>query len=382
RGVEGCYESGETVTARIMDLSYNLPIVVDIVLPKPETERVVERLEAMVLDGTVAVLPAEVTSHRSPARLLPPSLLVRDVMVPKPVMARPDFSVRVAAELLLDSDVKALPVADNDGLLIGLVTQRDLIERAGMPARIGLFGLLPRSEVDAWRRSSDSLPLVEVMTSKPHSIRADHKLSEALHLMLRRSIKRLPVVDDQGRVVGMLSRNDILKTLAVMRAPGAAAPGAAVSSGGLADPVPKPEGHSGFVRDLALREALSFPVSLGIKDAIDRLANSGLLQAAVVDREGRLLGLISDELLLGAIDARRSLFPLKDFLRSRRRRGTAVGEIMRTDIVTVTEDSRMDEVLQLMSKRGIKRLPVIDSEGVFRGMIHRDSILVALSHAL
>ncbi|HTX74030.1 MAG TPA: DUF190 domain-containing protein, partial [Rectinemataceae bacterium] len=46
RGVEGCYESGETVTARIMDLSYNLPIVVDIVLPKPETERVVERLEA------------------------------------------------------------------------------------------------------------------------------------------------------------------------------------------------------------------------------------------------------------------------------------------------------------------------------------------------
>ena len=66
RGVEGLYETGEMMSASIVEGSYDLPIVIDIILPAAEAEAVIARLETMVTDGFVTVSGARVTSYRRP----------------------------------------------------------------------------------------------------------------------------------------------------------------------------------------------------------------------------------------------------------------------------------------------------------------------------
>ncbi len=109
-------------------------------------------------------------------------------------------------------------------------------------------------------------------------------------------------------------------------------------------------------------------------------------RACVVDKEGRFLGLISDRDLLGAFADRSA--SLWDYLINKiaaaeleilgedLRRKTA-GEVMNTDIVTVREDSPINEAIRLMLEKAIKRLPVVDQGGKFKGMVSRDALLRA-----
>jgi CBS domain-containing protein len=109
-----------------------------------------------------------------------------------------------------------------------------------------------------------------------------------------------------------------------------------------------------------------------------------------VDKEGYFLGLISDKDLLVAFSERHpgiwdyfvSKIPFTE--RSRRNkelrehlRAKTAAKVMNTDIVTVREDTSIDEAIRLMIERAIKRLPVVDTEGKFKGMISRDSLLRA-----
>jgi len=52
-------------------------------------------------------------------------------------------------------------------------------------------------------------------------------------------------------------------------------------------------------------------------------------------------------------------------------------DVMKTDVVTVREDTRIEEAIRIMAEKGIKRLPVIDEQGIFKGMVSRDAVLRA-----
>jgi CBS domain-containing protein len=368
RGIEACYESGETASARVMDLSYNLPLVIDILVPSAEAPHVAERLEAMVGDGFVIALSHVVASYRSSERLLPAHLRVGDVMSPRPIAARPDFSARALAEILIDADLDALPVVDEVGKLVGIATQADLIAKAGMPGRIGLFGALPVEEVSEWRRRSELVCVESLMTAKPVAIGEDRPLAEALHLMLREKHRRIPVVDARGALSGMLSSVDILR---------------AISSERPLERRARAEAQLGTptkVGDIARREELALSPETGLAEAIDALMRGGAEVAAVVDREGRLLGTVDDFSLLGAVEGRKARPPIWKVFRPASKRGVTVGALMKEPVATLSEDSSVEEALALMAERGAKRLPVVDGQGRFRGMLWRDSVLIALSH--
>jgi len=366
RGVEGCYESGELASSHIVDLSHDMPLVVDIVLPAAEAEALVSRLAAMVSDGVVALLPAEVRSFRSPRRLFPRNLLVADAMTRKPVVARPDYSARTLAELLLDHRLKALPVADEGGGLAGIVTQGDLMRRAGMPIRVGLLRAIPADRREKWLEEAEGIAVGKIMTPSPRCLREDQRLAEAVHLMAREKLKRLPVVDASRRIVGMLSRIDLLSAIAESKARGREEGDAAAELG-----------EPRFVRDVTDRELLTLRPGTGLREAVTALAKASLQRAAVVDERGVLLGLVSDDILIEAMDEKKPGGVLARFLG----RGGAggVGEIMLRSPASVREDSSLDEALALMTERGFKRVPVVDEGGVFRGMLRRDAVLLALS---
>ena len=139
RGIGGCYESGEVTTKRLEVLSYNLPIRISIVLPAATAARVLEGLDGLVTDGIITLQDLNVVSHKAANTFFPPQLAVRDVMTPEPVSIGGESPLSEAARLLLSSIFTGLPVIDPQGRPVGVITQGDLINRGGMPLRLGLL---------------------------------------------------------------------------------------------------------------------------------------------------------------------------------------------------------------------------------------------------
>lgn len=99
--------------------------------------------------------------------------------------------MREASRLMASANVAALLVAE-DGHMLGIVTERDV------SARVVAAGLDP-----------DTTPLSRVMTPEPRSLAPDDSISEALELMRRHSFRHLPVVDDGGKAIAMVSVRDL-----------------------------------------------------------------------------------------------------------------------------------------------------------------------------
>ena len=120
----------------------------------------------------------------------------RDVMTREPVYCQPDDSVSVAADLMRTHNVGALPVVDPGGRLVGIVTDRDLVVKvvAGDLAGRG-------------RERS------EAMTDNPATCGEQDDVKQVLSLMASRQVRRVPVVDGGGRLVGIIAQADIATRL-------------------------------------------------------------------------------------------------------------------------------------------------------------------------
>lgn len=367
RAVGGFYESGEAASMRIVELSNDLPMVIEIVLPQADAKAFLERLDVMIVDGIVAVIPASIMSYRTSASLVPKNLRVRDVMTRNPVCAHADFSVRAAAELLFDGIFKSLPVIDLEKRCVGIITQGDLISRAGMPVRLGLMGLLPQRERERWLRSCETIQCDRIMTKSPVTIRDDDRLVDAIKTMNKGKLKRMPVIDARGAIVGILSRIDILRAISMSKPP--EAPRNA----------PSGDAYARYVEELADRDTLSLDESVSLKAAIDALIASGEQRAAVVDREGKLVGVVTDQALLRALGGQIKGSLAFGMGRRARLAARPISGIMERGLKTATERMTVYEALGLMTQYGLKRIPVVDEKGVFRGMIRRDSIMLAFA---
>jgi CBS domain-containing protein len=368
RGREGFYESGEMASDALTDLSYNLPLLIDILVPTQEAETILATLKVMVQDGIVGVLPVDFLSFRSERALLPPHLLVKDIMTQPVQLAHADFSVRTALEVMLDHNLKDLPVVDKKQIVIGIVTTRDLLA-ASMPVRVGLFPLLPTAEKEAFLTKAEGIAVTDIMTKNPVTITEDSGASHAVHLMVRKQKKRLPVVDQQGKLVGMLSRIDLMKAVSAEHFDPAAK---AVSSEPLAR----------TIGDIERQEVAPISERADLLSAIDLLVKQGEDQAAVVDQEGRLVGIVNDRELFGVLNREGWRMAVHRLFVRRGRFHQVVADIMKRDIVRLGQNATTEEALRLMVEKGLKRLPVVDAENRFVGMIRRDALLITLSHNL
>jgi CBS-domain-containing membrane protein/PII-like signaling protein len=367
RGQQGLYETGEISTDALADLSYNLPVLIDVLVPSAASSSVLEHLRTMVTDGLVGVLPVSLAAARSPRRWLPPHLLVRDVMSAPPVVAHPDFSVRTVVELMLDRGLKALPVVDG-GVPIGMITTTDLLA-VGMPTRTGLFPLLPSPEQEEFLEAASGLGVRKVMSSPPLTVAEAAPASQAVHLLVSRGKKRLPVVDAQGKLVGMVARIDLMKAVAAGPSGRQMPPGAS-------------EARPQSLRELARFSSVPVNQSDDLITAIDTLVKQGEERAAVVDGQGRLVGMVSDRELFGVLDSKGLWRAARRLLGGPDASRGIVSAVMKKGIVSLRDDAGVDEALSLMVERGLKRLPVVDGEGRFQGMVRRDSLLAALSNQL
>ncbi|MGW8186249.1 MAG: DUF190 domain-containing protein [Desulfobacterales bacterium] len=378
RGVAGCYESGEVATGRIVILSFNMPIRIYIVLPAAETERVLDGLDGIVTDGIVALHDLNVLSHRTRNAFFPKQLLVRDVMTPAPQSVTAGTALSEAARLLLSSIFTGLPVVDKRNRPIGVITQGDLIKKGGMPLRLGLLAESDQNRLKSVLNRLASRKAADVMTTPAVMVGAEKPLAEAVELMLTKSVKRLPVVDGTGGLTGMLSRLDVFRT--VMRE--------APDWNAFKAQQIEVE-HLKRVGDILRRDVHTVLPETPLNEVIRLIGDNDIQRVAVVDAEGILLGLISDRDLLRYFKPEREsvwhlLAKVKHaFEQETCRLGdlqrclseTNAGAAMTTELVTAREEMLIEEAIALMIDRGLKRLPVVDSDGRFKGMISRDSLL-------
>ena len=141
----------------------------------------------------------------------------KDVMTSPVVSIEPDASIWQAVRIMLQRHISGLPVIDQKGGLVGIVTEGDFLRRAETGTqRRGprwleyLIG--PGRLADEYTRAHGR-KVSEIMTADPLTITEDTPLDEIVRLMEKRQIKRLPVVRDQ-EVVGMVSRANLVHALA------------------------------------------------------------------------------------------------------------------------------------------------------------------------
>ena len=146
---------------------------------------------------------------------------VADVMTPNPITARPETPITEVIKTLAERRISGLPVLDANQKLVGVVSETDLMWREAdvtPPAYIMILDSViflenpGRYERDLHKALGQTV--AEVMSSQPITTTPDTELSKAAKLMHDRSIHRLPVVDQSGVLVGILTRGDIMRSLA------------------------------------------------------------------------------------------------------------------------------------------------------------------------
>ena len=147
---------------------------------------------------------------------------VREVMDPEPVTVRSDAPVEDVIRLLGDSELPGVPVVEEDGRCVGIVTEADLViaDEQGdlhLPHYIELFGgvvfLEPLRHFEERLRKAFAAKASDMMTPDPITVGPDAGAREAARIISESGHNRLPVTEG-GRLVGVVSRADVLEALA------------------------------------------------------------------------------------------------------------------------------------------------------------------------
>jgi CBS domain-containing protein len=195
---------------------------------------------------------------------------VQDVMTKHVISVEPTDTIARAVRLMLQERVSGLPVIDRAGRLVGVVTEGDFLRRAetGTQRRRPRWleflagpGRLADEYVHTHGRK-----VSEIMTSEPLTVTEKAPLSEAVSLMEKRRVKRLPVVRD-GKVVGIVSRANLLHALASLAG----------------------EAKPGSTDDQSIRERIL------AEFAKEKWAPAGMLNVVVRDGVVDIWGTITDE---------------------------------------------------------------------------------------
>jgi CBS domain-containing protein len=135
-------------------------------------------------------------------------MTVRDVMTRHVVAVRKDASVKEMAAMLRERRISAFPVLDDAGRVIGVVSEGDLLVKEAIQAEgTSLIAALRHRREES---KAAGLTAGDLMTGPAITIAPDAPVEEAARLMYDRRVKRLPVVNVAGRLLGIISRVDVL----------------------------------------------------------------------------------------------------------------------------------------------------------------------------
>src|SRR5690625_379234 len=147
-------------------------------------------------------------------------MYIKEIMTKEIITVSKDDTIEKCAKLLATHDLSGLPVVDDKGYVKGVITEGDLIKhnsKVQVPAPLEILGGIfyldnPNKFYDDVKKSMGYF-VKTVMTKDVTSVKPDEKIEDAAALQVREKIKRLPVLDEEGKLIGIVSRKDIMNHL-------------------------------------------------------------------------------------------------------------------------------------------------------------------------
>ncbi|MEA4926087.1 MAG: CBS domain-containing protein [Syntrophomonadaceae bacterium] len=146
-------------------------------------------------------------------------MLAKDIMTRDVISVRPEENVENAARIMMDNKISGIPVVDEHNHVVGIITEKDLMVKASelkVPFYLTLFDSIIFLENPI--RFNNNLKkytasnVKGAMTAKVYSVEEDAPISDVVSMMQKHSINRVPVLR-HGKLIGIISRNDILKAM-------------------------------------------------------------------------------------------------------------------------------------------------------------------------
>ncbi len=297
---------------------------------------------------------------------------VGDAMSRNVTTVTPDTPLQTVVDQLVRRGVKALPVVDRERRVVGIITGGDLLRRGGLGVRLSLHQALTEAEVtrELAQLEKSGRTARNVMTQGPWTISADASLDEAVQALVNHGIKRLPVVEDGGKLVGIVSRTDLLRAIA-------------------ADYPVAPEGVPPLtlahrVGDLATTTVSTVVPTASAEEVLKAILASPFRRVVVIDSDRRVLGVITDRDVLargapthrsGLLDRLAGRFSTTSELMTG---PVSAASMMNRDVYSIPWDATVVEAVQQFLALRVKRLVVVDAERRLVGILDRRALLQSL----
>jgi len=147
-------------------------------------------------------------------------MYIKDIMTTDIISVKEDDTVEKSAKLLAKNHFSGLPVVDNDGYLKGIITEGDLIKHNSTVQVLAFLEILggiiylddPNKYFDNVKKSMGHF-VKTVMTEEVVSVNSDGEIKVGARLLVSNQVNRLPVIDERGKLVGIVSRKDIMNHL-------------------------------------------------------------------------------------------------------------------------------------------------------------------------
>lgn len=146
--------------------------------------------------------------------------LVKDIMVKEVITIQKDASVEELSELLIKNKISGVPVIDNDGKLVGIATEGDLIIKDSdlhFPRYFKLLdSIIYLESLNKFKKSLKKFlgtKVEDVMTAKIKTVKEDSTVGDAANMMIKYNINRVPVLDSKDELVGIVTRADIVGSM-------------------------------------------------------------------------------------------------------------------------------------------------------------------------
>lgn len=357
-------------TWRIERLSTDLPMIITVVDTPDNIDQVLRLITPMVREGLITLEDIDIVKythrylHPLPADIPVSAIMTRDVTT-----VTPDTPAVRVVELLLGKLFKALPVIDEQKHVVGIITEEDLLTKAGMPARLAVAGRLAAADLQHFLDQIAAGQTAQHIMSHPvHTARQDDALGHIVQQMLEHGFRRLPVVDSKDKLVGMISRLDVLR---------------ATQGNGTRTQEQAPSPRAGKTLGEVMRPTLPLVhINDDLVDVLGQMLQANVTYVIVLDEEEHAAGIITESDLVARVapPTRRGILQAltaRVLGKNVQRGDVAAQDIMSEQVLSAPAETTIPDAVSLMLHEGRKRIVVVDDDGRPAGLVDRQTLLAA-----
>jgi len=350
RGIMGFGSNSYVHSSKILRLSEDLPIIIDILDEANKISSFIKIIRDYFQEGSIAVIDL--------ANFLHCPMTVREIMSSPPIAVQVKDTLIKVLELISEHKIKFIPVVSEENKLEGIITGRNILQAFSLDLKTKNHSLF-----QAMSKDKKDLPVNLIMNKEVITVSPELKVVECAKLLNKHKVKRFPVVDAENRLLGVISRTDILyawKSVDVF--------------------LPEEETPFGKVaKDLAYKDVPVIQENTPLTQVAELVLEHYLQMAVCVNEQNQVIGLIFDSDLIQYVLQQQDVSVLKkvkEFFGQHKE--VSLRNLLHTSFYYLKPEDDLQTIIKTMQKYNVKRLPVLTEDRRLLGVVERDSLLPLL----